>query len=230
MQTKRRLIGDRAFYAMVLSVAVPIMVQHGITSFVNLLDNVMVGRVGTEEMSGVAIANQLIMIFELGIFGGLSGAGIFAAQYFGSGNLEGVRNAFRIKLFIGLFVCLAAIAVFLIFGRDLDSCSTDDENEAGLADHTGFNMLGGWSLLCHYTNRDPERTERSRRYLLKLSETKPVYAIPEEDTILAEDGRIGFIGNRPYYEFRGGTVTERKPDRTSAAGRQQAGSPGQNRH
>ena len=88
MQTKRRLIGDRAFYAMVLSVAVPIMVQHGITSFVNLLDNVMVGRVGTEEMSGVAIANQLIMIFELGIFGGLSGAGIFAAQYFGSGNLD----------------------------------------------------------------------------------------------------------------------------------------------
>ena len=95
------------------------MVQHGITSFVNLLDNVMVGRVGTEEMSGVAIANQLIMIFELGIFGGLSGAGIFAAQYFGSGNLEGVRNAFRIKLYIGLFVCLAAIAVFLFFDRDL---------------------------------------------------------------------------------------------------------------
>ena len=60
MQGKRRLIGDRAFYAMVLAVAVPIMVQHGITSFVNLLDNVMVGRVGTEEMSGVAIANQLI--------------------------------------------------------------------------------------------------------------------------------------------------------------------------
>ena len=118
----------------------------------------------------------------------------------------------------------------IIFGRALDSCSTDDENEVGLEDHTGFNMLGGWSLLCHYTNRDPERTERSRRYLLKLSETKPVYAIPEEDTILAEDGRIGFIGSRPYYEFRGGTVTERKPDRTSAAGRQQAGSPGQNRH
>ena len=110
-----------------------------------------------------------------------------------------------------------------IFGRDLDSCSTDDENEVGLEDHTGFNMLGGWSLLCHYTNRDPERTERSRRYLLKLSETKPVYAIPEEDTILAEDGRIGFIGSRPYYEFRGGTVTERQPDRISAAGRQQAG-------
>ena len=142
MQTKRRLIGDRAFYAMVLSVAVPIMVQHGITSFVNLLDNVMVGRVGTEEMSGVAIANQLIMIFELGIFGGLSGAGIFAAQYFGSGNLEGVRNAFRIKLYIGLFVCLAAIAVFLIFGRDLVMLFLQGEADVGDPETTAGHALG----------------------------------------------------------------------------------------
>lgn len=142
MQTKRRLIGDRAFYALVLSVAVPIMVQHGITSFVNLLDNVMVGRVGTEEMSGVAIANQLIMIFELGIFGGLSGAGIFAAQYFGSGNLEGVRNAFRIKLYIGLFVCLAAIAVFLFFGRDLVMLFLQGEADVGDPETTAGHALG----------------------------------------------------------------------------------------
>ena len=127
---------------MVLAVAVPIMVQHGITSFVNLLDNVMVGRVGTEEMSGVAIANQLIMIFELGIFGGLSGAGIFAAQYFGSGNLEGVRNAFRIKLYIGLFVCLAAIAVFLFFGRDLVMLFLQGEADVGDPETTAGHALG----------------------------------------------------------------------------------------
>ena len=142
MQAKRRLIGDRAFYAMILAVAVPIMVQHGITSFVNLLDNVMVGRVGTEEMSGVAIANQLIMIFELGIFGGLSGAGIFAAQYFGSGNLEGVRNAFRIKLYIGLSVCLAAIAVFLFFGRDLVMLFLQGEADVGDPETTAGHALG----------------------------------------------------------------------------------------
>ncbi|MBO4676304.1 MAG: MATE family efflux transporter [Oscillospiraceae bacterium] len=142
MQGKRRLIGDRAFYAMVLAVAVPIMVQHGITSFVNLLDNVMVGRVGTEEMSGVAIANQLIMVFELGIFGGLSGAGIFAAQFFGSGNLEGVRNAFRIKLYIGLFVCFAAIAVFLFFGRDLVMLFLQGEADVGSTEVTANHALG----------------------------------------------------------------------------------------
>ena len=98
----------------------------------------------------------------------------------------------------------------IIFGKDLDSCNTDDENEVGLVDHSGFNMIGGYSLLCHYTNRNRERTELSRKYLLELSKTKPVYAIPEEDTIYVEDGRMEFIGDRPYYEFTGGTVTERK--------------------
>ena len=65
--------------------------------------------------------------------------------------------------------------------------SHDMLREVGLADHTGFDLLGGYSLLCHYTNRDEQRTERSRKYLLELSETKPVYAIPEEDTIYVEN-------------------------------------------
>ncbi len=142
MDRKRKFIGDRAFYAMVLAVTVPIMVQHGITSFVNLLDNIMVGRVGTEQMSGVAIANQLIMIFELGIFGGLSGAGIFAAQFFGSGNLEGVRNTFRIKLYIGLFVSLAAIAVFLFFGRVLVMLFLQGDADVGDVETTAGHALG----------------------------------------------------------------------------------------
>ena len=104
---------------MVLAVTVPIVVQNSITCFVSLLDNIMVGRVGTEQMSGVAIANQLIMVFELSIFGGISGAGIFAAQFFGHGDLEGVRNAFRIKLFTGLLVAAAAIVIFLLLGERL---------------------------------------------------------------------------------------------------------------
>jgi Na+-driven multidrug efflux pump len=99
---KKRLIGDRAFYAMVLAVAVPMVLQDGITTFVGLLDNVMVGRTGTEQMSGVAITNQLMMIYNLCIFGGLSGAGIFAAQFFGHSDMEGLRNAFRCKLYIAL--------------------------------------------------------------------------------------------------------------------------------
>ena len=51
----RRLIGTRAFYRMVIAIVLPIIVQNAITNFVSLLDNLMVGRIGTDEMSGVAI-------------------------------------------------------------------------------------------------------------------------------------------------------------------------------
>ena len=65
MQKHRKFIGDKRFYLMVLGVAMPIMIQNGITNFVSLLDNIMVGQVGTEQMSGVAIVNQLLFIYNL---------------------------------------------------------------------------------------------------------------------------------------------------------------------
>ena len=91
----RSLIGTKSFYRAVLAIAVPVMIQNGITQFVGVLDNLMVGRLGTEQMSGVAIANQLIFIFNLCIFGGLSGAGIFGAQFAGKRDVDGIRNVFR---------------------------------------------------------------------------------------------------------------------------------------
>lgn len=97
----------------------------------------------------------------------------------------------------------------IIFGRDLDSCNTDDENEIGLEDNTGFDLIGGYSLLCHYTNREDDRTELSKKYLMELSKTKPVFAIPEEDTIYVENDKISFIGTKPYYEFIDGKIIER---------------------
>ena len=90
-----RLIGDRNFYKRALLVAVPIMIQNGITNFVSMLDNIMVGQIGTEPMSGVAIVNQFMFVFFICLIGATAGAGIMGAQYYGSGNNDGVRNAFR---------------------------------------------------------------------------------------------------------------------------------------
>ena len=106
----RRFFGDKAFYKTVLLIALPVMIQNGFTNLVNMLDNLMVGQVGTDQMSGVAIVNQLIFVFNLSIFGGLSGAGIFTAQFFGKNDENGVRNVFRIKLLVA-----AAISVIGIF-------------------------------------------------------------------------------------------------------------------
>ena len=102
---RSRLIGDKAFYAQVMKVAVPIVIQNGITNFVSLLDNIMVGSVGTNPMSGVTIVgNNLLLVYYLAIFGSLAGAGIFGAQFYGSGDVKGVRHAMRFKLLIGIVI------------------------------------------------------------------------------------------------------------------------------
>ena len=76
------LIGDRTFYRHVAVVVLPIIVQNTLSNVVSLLDNVMVGQVGTLPMSAVAIINQLLFVFNLCIWGALAGAGIFGAQYY----------------------------------------------------------------------------------------------------------------------------------------------------
>jgi putative MATE family efflux protein len=116
---KRRFIGDRAFYKTVLALSIPIVIQNSVSNFVNLLDNIMVGRLGTAQMSGAAIANQLLFVFNLCLFGGLSGPGIFGAQFYGADDREGLRHTFRIKLWISGALLLMAMAVFLGWGDRL---------------------------------------------------------------------------------------------------------------
>ena len=108
----KRYIGDRAFYKRALSLAVPILVQNGITNFVSLLDNIMVGQVGTVPMTGVSIANQLLLIFNLCILGATAGAGIFTAQFHGKGDLENVRFSHRMKYLVCLLLAIIAIVLF----------------------------------------------------------------------------------------------------------------------
>ena len=115
----KKYIGSRDFYRRVLKVMLPIIIQQGITNFVGLLDNIMVGQVGTEQMSGVAIANQLQFIFQLCIFGSLSGAGIFCAQYFGKGDQDKIRSVFRYKVLTTALITVLGIGVFWFFRTPL---------------------------------------------------------------------------------------------------------------
>ncbi len=127
----RKFIGDRAFYRRTLSLAVPVMIQNGITNFVGLLDNIMVSQVGTESMTGVSIVNTLLFVFNLCIFGAVSGAGIFSAQYYGKGDHDGVRYAFRFKVICSVLISALAIVLFLYAGEGLIS-SYIEEDGSGL--------------------------------------------------------------------------------------------------
>lgn len=139
-----KLVGDKAFYKMVLAIAVPIMIQNGITNFVSLLDNIMIGQVGTEQMSGVAIVNQLLFVYNLCIFGGVSGAGIFTAQYFGQKNVEGVRQTVRFKVWMASIITLLTVLLLLFTGGSLITFYLQGE---GTADSVAATLTYGLQYL-----------------------------------------------------------------------------------
>ena len=128
---KRKFIGDRDFYKRVLFLAIPMIVQNAITSFVNFLDNIMVGQIGTEQMSGVAIVNQLLFVFNICVFGGVSGAGIFGTQFFGKGDYEGQKYTFRFKLYVSLIIAGAALCLSGFLSTELISLYLNDTGSVG---------------------------------------------------------------------------------------------------
>ena len=128
---REKFIGDRAFYKRVLLIALPMIGQNAITSFVSFLDNIMVGMIGTEQMSGVAIVNQLIFVFNICIFGGVSGAGIFGTQFFGKGDFEGQKFAFRFKVMIAIVLFFIAVLLGVFAGTDLIQLYLSDAGEVG---------------------------------------------------------------------------------------------------
>lgn len=126
-----RYVGSRDFYRKVFIISVPIMIQNAITNFVSLLDNIMVGRLGTEQMSGVAIVNQLFFVCYLAMFGAISGAGIFTAQYFGRKDDDGVRYTFRFKLIICAIIIAVTCVIFVLAGDGLISMYLEGNDNGG---------------------------------------------------------------------------------------------------
>jgi len=115
----KKYIGTKEFYRSTLALALPIMIQNGISSFVSLLDNLMIGRVGDNALSGVAICNQFLFVFFLVLFGATAGVGIFTAQYHGNGDVEGVRYTFRFKLVVNSLLTIGCILVLSRFAEPL---------------------------------------------------------------------------------------------------------------
>lgn len=140
----------------------------------------------------------------------------YCAMFFGGGNtfklLRDLKasGAFeKIKEYIkNDGVIFGGSAGAIIFGESLEACKLDDANEVGLEDVAGFDVFGGISLLCHYTNSSAENLAQSKAYLLELSKRKKIIALPEENTIFINGNEIEIIGTRPYYSFENGELCE----------------------
>ena len=128
----KKYIGTRAFYSHAMAIAIPMILQNLITNFVSMLDNIMVGQLGTAPMNGVSIANQLIFVFNITVFGGVSGASIFGTQFFGKKDKKGQMYTFRFRILLALVLILVFSSVFFVFGKNLLSLFISENDAAEL--------------------------------------------------------------------------------------------------
>lgn len=113
------VIGDRKFYRTACALMLPIVIQHTVETFVGLLDNVMIGQIGTEPMSGVAIVGQLMQVFNICVYGAMAAPNIFGAQFHGARDAEGIRATFRFKLWEMLGLMALGLVAFIGYGTPL---------------------------------------------------------------------------------------------------------------
>lgn len=125
---REKYIGDRIFYKNVFIMVVPMILQMFVTNFVSLIDNIMVGRIGTEQMSGVSIVNQFIFVFNITIFGATAGPTIFGAQFYGKGDSEGQKYTFRFRLIVCTLIVGLGALLFSLFDTQLISLFLSKED------------------------------------------------------------------------------------------------------
>ncbi|MEG1004640.1 MAG: MATE family efflux transporter [Clostridium sp.] len=117
---------DKAFYKKALVIALPIVIQNFITSSLNIVDTMMIGKLGENEIAAVGIANQYFFLLNILIMGLFSGIGIFISQYFGKKDDKNIKKLVGIGLIAaivvgGIFTLIAQVApegIISIFNKD----------------------------------------------------------------------------------------------------------------
>ncbi|WP_148257807.1 MATE family efflux transporter [Leadbettera azotonutricia] len=116
---KPSLFGDKEFYRSLLTIAVPIMLQNLINSLVNMLDTIMIGRLGTVEIAAVGLGNQVFFLYNLFLFGICSGGAIFTAQFWGKGDVQGIRKNMGFCMTLNVMVAAVYTLAAVFFPETL---------------------------------------------------------------------------------------------------------------
>ncbi|MCR4579157.1 MAG: MATE family efflux transporter [Treponema sp.] len=102
----------KGFYSSLFTIAIPISLQALLQNFVNMLDTVMIGRLGSIEIAAVGLGNQIFFILNMILFGITSGGGVFIAQFWGKKDIRGIRKSLGLMTLIATFVAV----VFTVLG------------------------------------------------------------------------------------------------------------------
>lgn len=108
-----KLFIDRDFYRQMLKLALPIMLQNFISTFLNMIDTVMVGKLGETEIAAVGIANQYFLFFNMFLFGFSAGCSVFISQFWGKRDLQNIKRILGIGLGSSIAISLGFMVLVL---------------------------------------------------------------------------------------------------------------------
>ena len=123
----RLFVKEKSFYKLILSIAVPVVLQNMITIGVNIMDTLMLGNYGEVQLSASSLANEFINIYHIMCMGMSMGAAVLTAQYYGAGNNPSLKKIVTIVLRMGLVIAAAFTVVTLLFPEELMRLYTPDE-------------------------------------------------------------------------------------------------------
>lgn len=122
----RSMLKDRQFLKMLVTLMLPMVAQNLITLAAQMMDSLMLGRLGQIELSASSLANQPFFIFNLLIFGMASGSSVLNAQFWGKGDVRSIKIVISICLKVALTVSILLGAAVIIFPETVMRIYTDD--------------------------------------------------------------------------------------------------------
>ncbi|AFS79832.1 multidrug resistance protein [Gottschalkia acidurici 9a] len=122
------MIKDKEYYRTLFYIAVPVVIQNLIASSINMLDTLMVGRLGEAQIASVGISNQIFLLFNIMIVGLSSGCGVFISQYWGMKEERNIRKVLGVCLISNIIISLIFMTGILTFSNTIISIfNTDPE-------------------------------------------------------------------------------------------------------
>ena len=129
------LVRDREFYRVVLSLAIPMTIQNVLQLLLNMMDTVMLGRLGESSealISAANFANQPFFVYSLFLFGMVSGMSVLIAQYWGKGDTDAINSITGIAMTAAVAVGSLFTIVCYLFTPGVMGLFTDSDEVIGL--------------------------------------------------------------------------------------------------
>lgn len=113
----KKYIAPLSFYQTVSMIAIPIILQQIVETFVGLADSMMVSAYSSIGVGAVQIGSQWEQIASLFSFGICSGVGIYIAQFYGGHNYAKLKKSFGLMLMMSLIASIPFILLAVLFPK-----------------------------------------------------------------------------------------------------------------